>query len=124
MSPFVFNKNACSSEVESLLVRPVDQSINLCKASGQKAMAKSYTQVVRGSENYTKNVSTYNKSRIFWARNPNKSIDNDILTVHFEATFTTLKSLKVTLKHQPTGRGHSLTSQRLLTCGTMKWSTQ
>ena len=54
-----YNKNCSPSEVESLLVRPIDQSVKIFKASGQKAMTRSNAEFVKGRKNSTKNVPSY-----------------------------------------------------------------
>ena len=43
-----YAKNCSPSEVESLLVRPLEQSVKVFKASGQKGMARYCAEVNRG----------------------------------------------------------------------------
>ena len=61
-----YSKNCSPSEVESILVCPIEHFVKIFKASGQKGIAGSYAEVPKGRQMCPKSVLTHNNSRIFW----------------------------------------------------------
>ena len=79
-----YNTSYSPTQIESLLVRPLNQNVNIFKANAQKAVARSYASVVKGSTKASTNVQKYCKGGVFWASkhlttrkegNTNKSMD-------------------------------------------------
>ena len=68
-----YSKNCNPSDIESLLVRPLEHSISVCKARGRQGGARSYAEVVKGNEFGPRNDSRFDKSRVFWAQKYNKT---------------------------------------------------
>ena len=69
-----YNKNCTPSDIESLLVRPLEHSISVCKARGRQGGARSYAEVVRGNETVPRNDVRCDKSCFFGLRNITKEI--------------------------------------------------
>ena len=62
-----YNASYSPTQIESLLVRPLNQNVNIFKAIAQKAVARSYASVVKGSTKAPTNVQKYCKGGVFWA---------------------------------------------------------
>ena len=76
-----YNKKFTPTEVESLLVRPLQQSINIFKARRQQGVTRSYAEVVEGKQVAITNDFHHDKGRIFWAKNQNSACKSKYVKV-------------------------------------------
>ena len=64
-----YRSNCNPSEVESLMVCPVYQSIKIFKATGQRGLARSYAEVIKGRQIHSEKLPYQGKSHKFWSTN-------------------------------------------------------
>ena len=76
-----YNKKFTPTEVGSLLVRPLQQSINIFKARRQQGVTRSYAEVVEGKQVAIKNDFHHDKGRIFWAKKQNSACKSKYVKV-------------------------------------------
>ena len=56
-----YNTSHSPAQIESLLVRPLSQNVNIFRANAQNVVARSYASVVKGSTKAPTNVQKYCK---------------------------------------------------------------
>ena len=62
-----YNTSHSPAQIESLLVRPLSQNVNIFRANAQKVVARSYASVVKGSTKAPTNGQKHCKGGVFWA---------------------------------------------------------